>query len=367
MELINTEHWNEIIHGVKTLSEFTFSESGIIVEKPNIALKCGQERKLAERLKLGYVKGKGARSKKVPIIFPEETVAAIDMLMQHRESFIMNKTNPYIFARLYKNSLKSLRGSDCVREVCVMAELQHASLVTATQMRKYLATTLQLLDMKETELRWITDHMGHTVDVHKKWYRLSNRAVELTKVASILSATESGHLKKAHHVLFDNVSKDVEKSQIDGPYACTQNVQMTQQIGRISSDGSESSTLQPKEKRLSDEDVGKSQIDGPHACTQNVQMTQQIGRISSGGSESSTLQPKEKRLSDEGKKKQVHVAWRVDEKKALYSAFGQYLNGTRGLPGKGEIFTAQTKFSILQNRSWLNIKYQLKNMLKKNK
>ncbi|KAH3707096.1 hypothetical protein DPMN_100845 [Dreissena polymorpha] len=47
-------------------------------------------------------------------------------------------------------------------------------------------------------------------------------------------------------------------------------------------------------------DVGKSQIDGPHACTQNVQMTQQIGRISSGGSESSTLQPKEKRLSDEG-------------------------------------------------------------------
>ncbi|KAH3707099.1 hypothetical protein DPMN_066495 [Dreissena polymorpha] len=42
MELINTEHWNEIIHGVKTLSEFTFSESGIIVEKPNIALKCGQ-------------------------------------------------------------------------------------------------------------------------------------------------------------------------------------------------------------------------------------------------------------------------------------------------------------------------------------
>ncbi|KAH3807127.1 hypothetical protein DPMN_135460 [Dreissena polymorpha] len=42
MALIITEHWNEIIHGVKTLSEFTFSESGIIVEKPNIALKCCQ-------------------------------------------------------------------------------------------------------------------------------------------------------------------------------------------------------------------------------------------------------------------------------------------------------------------------------------
>ena len=63
----------------------------------------------------------------------------------------------------------------------------------------------------------------------------------------------------------------------------------------------------------------------------------------------------------------MHIAWRIDEKKALYSAFGDYLAGTRGLPGKGDILKAQTNFKILQNRSWLNIKYQLKNMQKKNK
>ena len=178
---------------------------GSSVHKEELDALPVEEKKLAERLRLGYVVGKGC--KKVPIIFPEETVKTIDVLMQHRESFITNRNNPYIFARLYKESLLYLRGSDCVREVCEMADLQQGSLLTATEMRKYLATTLQLLDMKESELRWATDHLGHTVDVHKKWYRLSNRTVELTKVASILTATECGHLRTAHNVQFDDVSK----------------------------------------------------------------------------------------------------------------------------------------------------------------
>lgn len=181
---------------------------GSCIHKEELEVMSNEEKTLAERLRLGYVVGKG--HKKVPVIFPEETVNAINILLQHRESFITNKSNPYIFARLYKESLLYLRGSDCVREVCEKADLQQGSLLTATQMRKYLATTLQLLDMKESELRWVTDHLGHTVDVHKKWYRLSNRNVELTKVASILAATESGHLRNAHNVQFDNVSKGMK-------------------------------------------------------------------------------------------------------------------------------------------------------------
>ncbi|XP_053380080.1 uncharacterized protein LOC123548959 [Mercenaria mercenaria] len=158
------------------------TREGSSVHKEELDVLPVEEKKLDERLRLGYVVGKG--HKKVPIIFPEETVNAIDVLMQHRVSFITNKSNPYIFARLHKESMLYLRGSDCVREVCEMADLQQASLLTATQMRKYLATTLQLLDMKQAELRWVTDHLGHTVDVHKKWYRLSNRTVELTKFAN---------------------------------------------------------------------------------------------------------------------------------------------------------------------------------------
>lgn len=59
--------------------------------------------------------------------------------------------------------------------------------------------------MTDSELRWVTDHMGHTLDVHKRWYRKSNNTVELSKVASVLLAAESGSLQKAFSVPFDDI------------------------------------------------------------------------------------------------------------------------------------------------------------------
>lgn len=162
-----------------------------------------EEKLLAERMRLGYVLGKGL--KRVPVLFPDETVSAINILLKHRESVISNPDNPYVFGRLRKNSVDYMRGSDCIRQICNEAGLQHSSLITATQLRKYLSTTLQLIDMTEAELRWITDHMGHTIDVHKKWYRMSHKTVELSKVASILVAAETGRLQKAHSIPFDEV------------------------------------------------------------------------------------------------------------------------------------------------------------------
>ena len=79
------------------------------------------------------------------------------------------------------------------------AKLQKPELMTSTKIRKHMATVLQLLDMTEAELNWVTDHLGHTPDVHKMWYRQEESTVELTKVAKILMAKDRGeafHNKK---------------------------------------------------------------------------------------------------------------------------------------------------------------------------
>jgi len=52
-----------------------------------------------------------------------------------------------------------------------MEGLKSPQLLTPTRTRKYLATLLQLLDMNEAELTWMTNHMGHSKDVHMQWYR----------------------------------------------------------------------------------------------------------------------------------------------------------------------------------------------------
>ncbi|KAK3592841.1 hypothetical protein CHS0354_028917 [Potamilus streckersoni] len=39
--------------------------------------------------------------------------------------------------------------------------------------------------MTDPDLRWDTEYLGHSQDVHKKWYRLKDTTVELNKVARV--------------------------------------------------------------------------------------------------------------------------------------------------------------------------------------
>ena len=41
---------------------------------------------------------------------------------------------------------------------------------------------MQLLDLSNGELTRLTNHMGHTKDVHMAWYRKEDAITELTKV-----------------------------------------------------------------------------------------------------------------------------------------------------------------------------------------
>ena len=40
--------------------------------------------------------------------------------------------------------------------------------------------------MTESEYRAVCDHLGHTYDVHKRYYRLHDTTVALTKVGKML-------------------------------------------------------------------------------------------------------------------------------------------------------------------------------------
>ena len=55
-----------------------------------------------------------------------------------------------------------------------------------------MATVLQLLDMNAAELEWVTEHLGHTTDVHIIQYRQEASTLELTKVAKLMVAKNKG-------------------------------------------------------------------------------------------------------------------------------------------------------------------------------
>ena len=95
------------------------------------------------------------------------------------------KSIKFLFARQLQDSLNHLDGWQTVKSVASRASLLKPELVTSTRLRKELATTLQLLDMNAAELTWVSNHLGHSVNVHKQWCQQEESTIEQTKVAKV--------------------------------------------------------------------------------------------------------------------------------------------------------------------------------------
>ena len=78
-----------------------------------------------------------------------------------------------------------------MRHVCSQVKLENASVITSTNMRKYVATVSQLVDMKETEMGWLAKHMGHDIHIHKEFYRM-----EIAVAGNMLLAIDEGRAHK---------------------------------------------------------------------------------------------------------------------------------------------------------------------------
>ena len=178
-----------------TLDDWKNVESDIWKKKADIEkLENPVEKVLAKRLKICYIEGKkkkrGSQMKAlVPIIFTEEVTSAIQILVKNRSSANISADKHYVFPS--GSGLKRIRGWDTLQCIAKKLPLSKPSLLTPTRTRKFLATTLQLLDLTDGEITWVTNHMGHTRNVHFSWYRREESTIELTKIAKLLLAVDS--------------------------------------------------------------------------------------------------------------------------------------------------------------------------------
>lgn len=140
----------------------------------------------------------GKRGRKVPVILTPDVKNAIEILNKARdeEDVMVSKVNQFIFAVNDGNSLNPLRGHDVIKMVCNMANLKQPELVTSTNLRKYVATISQLVDMNETEMGWLAGHLGHDIHIHKEYYRMQPSTLEMAVVGNLLMAVDEGRAHK---------------------------------------------------------------------------------------------------------------------------------------------------------------------------
>ena len=123
---------------------------------------------LRKRLKLCYVQGKKKKdtngNELVPILFNAEAVTTIDVIMKYRKEIGISQENQYVFAReVADHYMVSL---DILQAISQRIELKKPKLITPTHTWKWLARIMQLLDLRNSELTWLTNHKRHTKHVH---------------------------------------------------------------------------------------------------------------------------------------------------------------------------------------------------------
>jgi hypothetical protein len=146
--------------------------------------------------RLDIVEIVGKRNRKVPVILTNDLKSAIMALINSRKDAEVCDENDYIFAINDNRSTNAIRGHDALKNACGKVDLERPDLIRSSNLRMYVATVSQLVDMNESEMGWLANHLGHDIHVHKEYYRLPQTTLEMAVVGNLLMAVDEGRAHK---------------------------------------------------------------------------------------------------------------------------------------------------------------------------
>jgi hypothetical protein len=134
----------------------------------------------------------GKRLRAVPMLFTEEMVEALEVLIEYRESVgLIPASNVYVFA-LAKSVQGYIYGCQIISTIADACGANVPTSLRSTKLRHHIATTSQLFDLGRHELEQLATFMGHDISVHRNYYRLAESTMQTSKVSLILQALDNG-------------------------------------------------------------------------------------------------------------------------------------------------------------------------------
>ena len=116
----------------------------------------------------------------------------IDLLIAKRKEVGVPDKNNHIFASITSKLMKSIRGNDALRWAVLSCKLVQPETVTATNLRKHIATLSQLLDLSENDLDMLATFLGHNINIHREYYRLPDKTLQIARCSKVLMMMEDG-------------------------------------------------------------------------------------------------------------------------------------------------------------------------------
>ncbi|XP_028274353.1 uncharacterized protein LOC114449059 isoform X3 [Parambassis ranga] len=169
------------------------------------------EKKLCRHFSRIIIRGK--RGRPVPILLTPKMLQALELLVEQREASGVLKDNGYMFAR--PEAMTHFRGSDCLRGFAQMCGAKCPKSLTSTRLRKHAATLSTVLNMTDTEMDQLANFLGHDIRIHREFYRLPEKTLQLAKISKLLMALEQGRLAEFHGMNLDEIGIDPDEKVVD--------------------------------------------------------------------------------------------------------------------------------------------------------
>ena len=310
---------------------------------PDEIMKCltVSERMLAKTMHVVQVRGKSTRGiRKVHLVISPDVQEAIEYVLKHRKI-----TSQYVFAR---NSEKPMDGCQIIRELTAECPgLKYPALIRSRQLRKYIATTTQINDMSEHDLKRISDHLGHNYNIHTDVYCLQSSLLQRTKVARILIAVENGCVQSLSGKSLEEIDIDALPMPIDyNDEWETPDDDSVERVDRepLSAVQENSNNESNVHDSTTEDSRPQSEADDDEEAILSHQETQRC-------------KVRNNMIRRERKK------WTVDENHAIWMAFKSAVMARKNVTSK-EITAAKEKFPVLEGRAEMTIRVKVNNIIK---
>ena len=129
------------------------------------------EKHLLETHEVYSIRGKKGRG--VPTLVPKDVQPILKKLVNDPLSI----HSEFVFAHP-KDKTTVISAAASLEKAAERAQLERPDLVKSTLLRKYIATTLQVMSLSNNQMKWVVDHLGHTLQVDDDYYKMASSTIE---------------------------------------------------------------------------------------------------------------------------------------------------------------------------------------------
>ncbi|KAI4889246.1 hypothetical protein NFI96_027659 [Prochilodus magdalenae] len=299
------------------------------------------EKKLCRHFSRIVIRGK--RGRPVPVLLTPKMLCALELLVKQRKACGVLKDNGYMFAR--PEAMTHFRGSDCIRGFAKVCGAKCSKSLTSTRLRKHAATLSTVLNMTNTEMDQLANFLGHDIRIHREFYRLPEKTLQLAKISKILMALEQGRIAEFQGKNLDEIGIEPDEKVLDSGEddEVEDEEVMTMQEGSCSSTIMEASAVETLPPSL------RNDMPPPHNTCEQTSDERPSG--------ASVMR------SSKGKVTPKKTPWQQTEVQAVERHMNRFLTSCI-VPSKSDCEKClRAEPEALKNRDWKNLKFYVYNRI----